>query len=141
MLERLNQALPMVVAYILVAVLVVVGSREYIPVAVTGGSMRPALAHGDLVIFRRGAGVRQGDIVLAVSPGHGPVVHRVDRVMPDEGVRLRGDANPVVDASATPRTCVRGRAVLVVPVGSTLERWRGDGDSATISAQSNSARR
>lgn len=141
MRERLRRGAPTAIAYVLVAAIMVVGLSRFTPVAVAGGSMRPALWPGDLVVVWKSAGVRRGDIVLAVSPGHGPVLHRVVDSAPDGGFHLRGDANPTADLSATAASCIRGRVVLVVPFGAALSRWRGDEDSATLSAQSNSAKR
>jgi Peptidase S24-like len=84
---------------VLAAAAAVWAAQRYMPVFVGGGSMAPALASGDLAIVRRGSeAVRTGDIVLVAKPGWPRgVLHRVDAVMSDGTLRLRGDANPVAD--------------------------------------------
>jgi len=88
-------------------------------VYVGGESMAPALRQGDLVIYRRGAArVGAGDVVWVAKAGwpHG-VLHRVQDVLLDGRVVLRGDANPVPDLEPVERRDVRGTVVIVVPTG------------------------
>ena len=96
----------------------------YEPVRVAGGSMEPALRTGDVALVRREALPHPGDIALIAQPGHGPVLHRVIGRDQIGCLRTRGDANALEDFTPTLPEHVRGTVVLVVPVGSLLERWR-----------------
>lgn len=91
----------------------------YVPVFVGGWSMAPAMCAGDLAVCRRGSsGVRTGDVVLVAKPGwpHG-VLHRVDAVMSDGRLRLKGDANRTPDLDLVDDWRVRGVVRAVVPSG------------------------
>ncbi len=59
---------------------------------VHGGSMEPAIAPGDVVVYRRSAAtVAAGDIVYFSHPEWPQgVVHRVASILPDGSVRTRG---------------------------------------------------
>ena len=60
---------------------------------VNGDSMRPALAHGDRVLYQPTRGCRVGDVVLAAHPfvAGQTIIKRVE-AFDDEGrVLLRGD--------------------------------------------------
>ncbi len=110
--------------YAVLVVICVATLRYFEPVRVVGGSMRPALMAGDLVLVDRAVSPHAGDIALLKVRGHGPVLHRVIGV--DEAGRLRtkGDANQTADVRPVERRDVRGIVVRVVPVGSLIERWR-----------------
>jgi signal peptidase I len=107
----------------------------WLPVRVAGGSMRPALAPGDLVVVDRRAPVRVGRIALLESQRHGRVLHRVIAVEDGGSVRTRGDSNAVEDFDALPATAVVGPVVCVVRIGGLVERWRGSASCATMTAQ------
>ncbi len=109
--------------------------RYYKPIRVAGGSMRPALSPGDLVIVDVRARVVRNQIALLRSPRHGLVLHRVIAMGPGGAVRTRGDANAVADFDSLPSTAVVGPVVLVAPVGKLVERWRGSDSYATMTAQ------
>lgn len=112
------------------------------PVAVSGGSMHPALHHGDVVLVDPHSRPGRGDIALIAMPGHGPVLHRVVAGGGRRGSYVtRGDANDRVDHRRARIGEVRGVVVAVVPVGRALERWRTGSACATLSAQSKTARR
>ncbi|MDI6900124.1 MAG: signal peptidase I [Anaerosomatales bacterium] len=89
---------------------------------VDGGSMEPALHHGDLALYRRGTvTIERGDIVLFDKQGwRGGVLHRVCEVRDDGSLVTRGDANPVRDRDPVANEHVRGVVVLVVPSGEPL---------------------
>jgi signal peptidase I len=128
------------VAETLLIVLTVVGMgwtvRQYwLPLRVAGGSMRPALSPGDLVLVDVRADVRRDQIALLRSPRHGLVLHRVIAVGGDGSVRTRGDANPIPDFDSLPASAVVGPVVLVAPVGQLIERWRGSATCVTMTAQ------
>jgi signal peptidase I len=99
---------------------------------VDGGSMRPALQPGDVLVYERHIPVvGPGDVV--VFPRHGwpgGVAHRVVEVRPGDLLLTRGDANPVADRDPVPRTQLMGRVFAFVPSGrvagsvaSVMRRW------------------
>jgi signal peptidase I len=102
------------------------------PVAITGGSMRPALAPGDAVVACPTHSLPgPGSIVVVDDPAHrgALLTHRVVEV---DGNRLvlRGDANRDDDLRTVDRADVRGVVRLVVPwIGRpayaiTMHHWR-----------------
>jgi len=121
--ERLKGLLPVVSVYLGLTVAVVLVSGYYVPVQVRGGSMRPTLAHGDIVIVRRDTKPAAGSIAL-LRLGPTFVLHRVREVHRDGSLITRGDANPVDDFRATPSDDVSGEVVAVIPVGRMVRRWR-----------------
>lgn len=79
--------------------------------------MEPTLSAGDVVVYVRQVGtLAEGDIALFDHDGS-LVVHRVIATEGDGSLRTRGDANASADSSAVSRGQVRGKAVLVVPIG------------------------
>lgn len=110
-------------------------------VSVAGGSMRPALRPGDLVVARRGELPTVGDIVLVRSPERAPYLHRVARIPGGGTLILRGDANPTPDSQAVAIRHVSGTVRAVVPFGTVLDAWRKCQEGATLSAQSNISKR
>lgn len=118
-----------------VAALGWIGSTYWWPVRVAGGSMRPALYPGDLVIVDVRSSVARGAIALIESPRHGRVLHRVIGGQPGGHVRTQGDANATADSESLPSSAVIGPVVAVVPVGRLVERWQGDAVCATMTAQ------
>ncbi|HEY3317324.1 MAG TPA: S24/S26 family peptidase [Coriobacteriia bacterium] len=89
---------------------------------VSGGSMEPALARGDLVLYRKGPGqVGSGRMVLLGTP-RGEYVHRVVVRTARETILTRGDANPIADREETSVAAVRGTVVAVVPSGRLFPR-------------------
>lgn len=99
-------------AYAVLAVLVL----GWKPVVITGGSMEPHIAAGDLVMVtdvdeRLGAGT----VVTYRQPGRDRLVtHRVVEALP-EGYRTRGDANAVPDSDIVPDDAVHGAGRLLIP--------------------------
>lgn len=89
---------------------------------VGGGSMRPALHSGDVVVYRRGAqGVAVGDLVVFTHPAwSGGVVHRVVTIARDGSLMTRGDANATEDSEPVSRDRVKGITVAVVPSGKAI---------------------
>jgi len=141
MTARWRVRLATVLGYGLAAAAVLGALAVWMPVRVAGRSMHPALHAGDLVLVRRGVSVAPGDVALLAPPGHGAVLHRVLSLRADGSARTRGDANAVVDFSATPRAGIVGRVVAVVPVGRAIERWRGETACDTLGPQPHTARR
>lgn len=109
--------------------------RHWKPVRVAGGSMRPALSPGDLVVVHVDQPVSRNQIALLRSPRHGLVLHRVIAWQPDGSVRTQGDANPIEDFDSLAASTVVGPVVLVAPVGQLIERWRGSAAYDTMTAQ------
>lgn len=114
---------------------------HWLPVSVGGGSMRPALVPGDLVVVARTGRASAGRIALLDTARHGRVLHRVVARSADGSVRTRGDANPVEDLDASPATSVIGPVVFVAPIGHVADRWRAALACVTIAAQQNSVKR
>ncbi|GAB3424863.1 LamG-like jellyroll fold domain-containing protein [Flindersiella endophytica] len=89
------------------------------PTVVMSGSMRPALAPGDVVLTRPVAvdQLRPGRVVLADDPDHpGRLrLHRLSRIEPDGALRLRGDANQAADSTPVRQAAVHGVGALRVP--------------------------
>lgn len=88
------------------------------PVLVTGGSMRPGIAPGDLVLLADVEGLAGRGSVLtfeAADRGDALVTHRVEAVTPD-GYRTRGDANATADPELVDPADVVGVGRLLVPV-------------------------
>lgn len=94
------------------------------PICVNGGSMRPALQPGDLALVSTRTEADRGDIALVDAPGRGLLLHRVVRVRDDGALRLKGDANNIVDNAWISARRARGVVVAVVPVGSLVARWK-----------------
>lgn len=96
---------------------------RYGAVYVAGSSMAPAIARGDLAVYRRDSSVlREGDAVLFVEGDGARVVHRVVDIMVDGSVRTRGDANRKADPGRVGSSRVRGVIVAVVPSGRAIDR-------------------
>lgn len=81
--------------------------------AIEGGSMRPAVDYGDLVMVRATDSVEVGDIVTVGRDDGSLVTHRVVDVGPDELV-LHGDANEVRDPHPVPADDLHGRVEAVI---------------------------
>lgn len=140
MRDRLLAVAPVLLAYLFIAAIAAVALHRYGVVWVAGGSMAPALTHGDVVVVAKERALRVGDIALLKS-GSSPVLHRVTRVDSDGRVWTRGDANPVADLNPSLSSSVEGRVVRVLPFGIALEWWRQGRSCDTLPAQSDSAKR
>ena len=97
------------------------------PTVITGHSMEPSIARGDVVVVRPappaayvpGAVITFSDIN---RPGH-LITHRVIKVNDDGTLVTRGDNNHDNDPQATPVSSVKGRAVLRVPFAGKPVVW------------------
>lgn len=109
-------------------------------VLVTGRSMEPTLAHGDLVALRDTDGYAVGDIVAFTlprrEPGEGPaVIHRIVGGNADDGFLLRGDNNAAPDAWRPNGEHVIGSLWLHVPgAGVPLQYVRDPFTMAALAA-------
>lgn len=86
-------------------------------VIVSGQSMQPTLALGDVAVYRRTTEVPVDGIAVFTRETGSLVVHRVVGVGERGALRTRGDANSSADTEPVPRQRVRGRVVLRIPFG------------------------
>ncbi|MFF2847097.1 signal peptidase I [Streptomyces sp. NPDC058001] len=97
---------------------------------VQSGSMRPALAPGDVVLYQptqRDRAPAVGQIVLALDPTRPGrlLTHRVHQVLPDNALITKGDANSTPDSTPIRPTALQGVARLRVPwIGLPVQLWR-----------------
>jgi signal peptidase I len=100
------------------------------PTVVMSGSMQPAVAPGDVLVYRQvaTAELRAGQVLVVDDPDHPGRLraHRLARALPDGTLRLRGDANPAPDSSPVDADAVRGVAVLRVPLVGLPAVWAAD---------------
>lgn len=101
-------------AWWLVLALLVPG---WTPVVITGDSMRPTIATGDLVVTTGVVpdALGSGDVVVFPDGGGGLVTHRIVGRRDDGLLRTRGDANAVADTRPVDPDTVLGRGKLLVP--------------------------
>ncbi len=111
----------LVVAAALVAAATI---SPYRAVLVTGGSMRPAIQPGDMVVYRTGCEPGIGEAVVFETDA-GLVVHRVVRSVGSRAFVTRGDANPVEDREPIDRAAVRGEVCVVLETGRLLRPAAG----------------
>ncbi|QXE35827.1 signal peptidase I [Streptomyces sp. GMY02] len=109
-----------------------------LPVAVLGwtagvvqsGSMRPALAPGDVVLYQpppRDRTPEVGHIVLTEDPTRPNrlLTHRVYHVLPNKSLITKGDANSAPDSTPVRPAALQGVARLRVPwIGLPVQLWR-----------------
>jgi len=113
----------------IIAVLLAAGVR---PAVVAGRSMEPALVPGDVCFASPWLGSRPGDVALFASGPGRPVLHRVVAVGSRGELRTRGDANRVPDPTPVVAADVRGRVVVVLPLGRALRGWMRAVRGATL---------
>jgi signal peptidase len=98
---------------------------------VLSGSMRPALAPGDVVVSSpvRAGELRVGDVVVVPDPARPgeTLVHRVDGMGPDGSFVTRGDANAGADSTPVAPDDVLGRGRLRVPYVGVVSLWLQQG--------------
>ena len=99
------------------------------PVAITSGSMEPAIQVGDVVIFseRDPATIGRGTVVVFEDPSGNLVTHRVADVLDDGRFVTRGDNNPVDDSTPLDQTSVRGVGRVLVPFAGYPAVWTSGG--------------
>lgn len=99
--------------WVLIATLV----PGWTPVAISSGSMNPAIREGDVVVS---AGVPPGEVlrtgeVIVFSTGGALVTHRVEAPLGGGRYVTRGDANASADAAPVHSGQVVGRGRLLIP--------------------------
>ena len=89
------------------------------PTVITGGSMTPTIALGDIVVTRPvdRSGLVPGAVITFADPNHAGVLitHRIIEVTPEGVLRTRGDANPTADTQLVSPSAIQGRAVVRIP--------------------------
>lgn len=85
----------------------------YSPAVVLTGSMSGTIEPNDLIVTRRQAEYRQGDVITYANQ-YSTVTHRIVQVT-DDGYRTKGDANNAEDGAMVLPEQVLGRVVLTVP--------------------------
>jgi signal peptidase I len=97
------------------------------PVALTSGSMAPAVDAGDVLLAapHDGYGLGPGSIVVFADPsGHGTITHRIVAVNPDGTYTTKGDAQPRIDSTPLEPDQVLGVGrVLVAKIAMPLVWW------------------
>jgi signal peptidase I len=106
------------------------------PVLITGGSMRPGISPGDLVMLAEveGPAGRGAVLTFRAADRDGAVVtHRVEAVLP-EGYRTRGDANATADPQLVDHADVVGVGRLLVPALGRTVLWVNEGEWLPLAA-------
>ncbi len=85
----------------------------YSTAVVLTGSMSGTIEPNDLIVTRRQAEYRQGDVITYANQ-YSTVTHRIVQVT-DGGYRTKGDANNTEDGETVLSEQVVGRVVLTVP--------------------------
>lgn len=85
------------------------------PLAITSGSMAPAIQTGDVVLVDPDFQSPGRGSVIAFDSGNSTVVHRVTEALPNGSLVTRGDANPNNDSSPVTPDHIRGTGRLLVP--------------------------
>ena len=116
-------------SYVLVTALLValpsvlLGHR---PVAITSGSMEPAIRVGDVVLFAPPPSSALGPgTVVGFNPtgDQASVTHRIVQTNPDGTYVTRGDANPSTDSTPVGPDDVWGVGRFLVPYGGLPAAW------------------
>ncbi len=86
-------------------------------VAVFSDSMDPTFYKGDMIIVSgRDPDVKVGDIIIFDVPDRSyPIIHRIYQIT-DQGIRTKGDNNPVSDPWVVPRSSLHGKALVKIPI-------------------------
>jgi signal peptidase len=96
------------------------------------GSMRPAVAEGDVIVSApvKGGQVRAGYVVRFQDPAEPGryLLHRIVAVEADGYLISKGDANQSADSTPVPPQSVTGMARLRVPWVGLPNKWLHDGD-------------
>lgn len=109
--------------------------RGWTPVAVTSGSMQPALRTGDILLAAPTDPdwVVPGSIVVFDDPtGSGFVTHRVVGRTDDGELSTKGDYNAFADSTPVADEQVLGVGSLIVPLVGRPHAWASDGDWASL---------
>ena len=110
-------------------------NRWYHVVAVTGGSMSPAIEAGDLIVITRPPSRIEPGMVLTLEVDGAVVTHRVDEVRMDGSFVTKGDANTVRDDFTSNEVRVVGEYRFRIPLlGSVLAQARAIASGAYFSA-------
>ena len=87
-----------------------IGIEEFREFPVSGGFKK-----GDMLIVVRGDDLEVGDVIVFDSGYFSyPIIHRIIEIS-DEGIKTKGDHNPVADSWVLTNEQVYGKAVVVIP--------------------------
>ena len=93
----------------------ILGNPWYRMVSITGGSMEPTIARGDLVVVGPVPSTVEPGMILVMTVGGQVVTHRVVTVNDDGTFVTRGDANTVDDDWTGQQVQVDGQYVATIP--------------------------
>lgn len=101
----------------IIAIIVMSITGVFMFAVVEGKSMEPLLQTGDLVFVYRADPhtIHEGDVVVYERPGRSFIIHRVIKVMEEDGkiyFIIKGDNNPVPDG-AIPSEWITGKVLSV----------------------------
>jgi signal peptidase len=111
--------------------------RGWTPVAITSGSMEPAIATGDIVIAAPPGDdtLGPGTVIVFDNPSaEGTITHRIVAVDPTGNYVTRGDANARVDSTPVPADTIHGVGRILVPAVGTPLVWASKGQWAHVIA-------
>ncbi len=99
------------------------------PVAITSGSMAPAIRVGDVVVFseHQTSSVGPGSVIVFEDGTGGLTTHRVVETLEDGRFITRGDANDVPDSTPVEPQRVRGVGRILVPFAGYPAAWSSGG--------------
>lgn len=109
-------ALVLVVAFLLFVMYGLIDNRWYHIVTINGGSMEPAIRHGDAIVIVRPPEVLKPGMIVTLQVGENVVTHRIKTVAPDGTFTTAGDANPTSDDFTGTSVKVVGVCVLRIPL-------------------------
>ncbi|MBI5230907.1 MAG: signal peptidase I [Coriobacteriales bacterium] len=116
---------PEVFGLAIIGLVIASAAHSFSLVRVDGGSMRPALEVGDVVVVEKRALPSCGDIVMFKLDGDSsPTLHRAVETSTGS-ILTRGDANPIRDRRSVPFGRVLGRVRWVLPFGVLARRVAG----------------
>lgn len=99
------------------------------PVAITSGSMAPAIRQGDVVVFSAAPAepVGPGTVIVYADADGSLVTHRVAATLDDGRYITRGDHNPVNDSTPVAPEAIRGVGRVLVPFAGYPAVWTSGG--------------
>ena len=120
------------IAFALASGLWVLGPRVVLgwySVAITSGSMEPAIGVGDVVVFSETPDelIGRGTVIVFPDPSGSLVTHRVIGHIDDGGYVTRGDNNAVNDSTPVAHEAVEGIGRILVPYAGYPAVWTSGG--------------
>jgi signal peptidase I len=115
-----------IVLWLGLTVLVPAATLRWTPLAVTSGSMEPAIRVGDVVLTSPPEHPMEPGHVITFDDPARPgtlVTHRIVSVDADGRYRTQGDANPTPDSTLVTPDLVEGRGRILVPMAGLPLLW------------------